>query len=403
MIIFDIKNGMKVQKQNILFINSIRMWGGAEVWLMDVMHGLQDRGHQVTLVCRPETILEENATAEGFDVVPIKMRSDFDPVVIWKMWRLMKRKDIQILCTNMDKELRFGGIAAKLAGVKAVIPSREVDYPLKNKLRYRFTYNYLADYILANSLSTKNTLLKSAPWLQTNRVEVVYKGIHPEPYLNAADDRMRIREEFGIRPGEVVVGFVGQIDERKCIQDIIDSIPAVLKAVPDARFLFVGKGNLENDLLRQRSKRGLAKEIIYAGFRKDIPAIMQAIDLLILPSKVEGFGYVLIEAMAAAKPVVATNVSSIPEIVKHGETGFLVPVHQPEKLANAIVTILKDENLAVLMGQNGRERMLENFTIERMISQIESIFVDCANGLQRSQTKIQETFKEKNMMGSMPA
>ena len=382
---------------NILFINSIQMWGGAEVWLMDVMHVLHDRGHQVTLVCRPGTILEKNARAKSFDVVPIKMRSDFDPIVIRKIWRLMRKRDIHVLCTNMDKELRFGGIAAKLAGVKAVIPSREVDYPLKNKLRYRFTYNYLADYILANSFSTKSTLLKSAPWLQANRVEVVYKGIQPDPYLQTPDDRMRIREEFGTSPGEHFVGFVGQIDERKCIKDIIKSIPLVLQAMPNTRFLFVGEGNLQDYLLEQRSKRGLTKEIIYAGFRNDIPAIMKAIDLLILPSKVEGFGYVLIEAMAAAKPVVATNVSSIPEIVQHGETGLLVPVHQPEKLAGAIVTILKDRNMAVLMGQNGRDIMLANFTIERMISQIESIFRDRANGLQRQHTMIQDASEMKNM------
>ena len=375
-----------MQQLNILFMNSIQMWGGAEVWLIDVMHGLQDRGHKVTLVCQPDTILEKNAGAEGFDVVSIKMRSDCDPMVIWKIWRLMREQDIHVLCTNMDKELRLGGIAARLAGVKAVIPSREVDYPLKNKLRYRFAYNCLSDYVLANSFSTKNTLLKSVPWLQASRIEVVYKGIHPEPYLHANDDRMRIRTEFGAGSREHLVGFVGQIDKRKCIKDILKSIPLVLQAMPNTKFLFVGKGNLEDYLLEQRSKHGLTKEILYAGFRKDVPAIMKAIDLLILPSRIEGFGYVLVEAMAAAKPVVATNVSSIPEIVQHGETGLLVPVHQPEKLANAIVTILKDKNMAVLMGQKGRDRVLANFTIERMIAQIESIFIDCANGLQRQQT-----------------
>ncbi|MCD6115784.1 glycosyltransferase family 4 protein [bacterium] len=372
-----------MESLNILFINSIQMWGGAEIWLMDVMHGLIGKGHKVTLVCQPDTILEKNARKEGFDVVSVKMRSDFDPLVIMKIWRLMRKKNIHVLCTNMDKELRFGGIAAKLSEVKAVIPSREVDYPLKNKLRYRFTYNYLADYIIANSFSTKNTLLKNAPWLQADRIEVVYKGISPEPYLEAPDDRGKIRAEFGVGPEEHLVGFVGQIDERKCIKDIIRSIPAVLKELPDTKFLFAGKGNLEEYLLEQKSKPGLTDKIIYAGFRKDIPAIMKAIDLLILPSRVEGFGYVLIEAMAAAKPVVATNVSSIPEIVKNGETGLLVPVHKPEALAEAMLTILRDKNMAALMGKNGRDRMIGNFTIERMVTHIESIFLDFVNGVNK--------------------
>lgn len=373
---------------NILFINSIQMWGGAEVWLMDVMHGLQNRGHQVTLVCRPKTILEQNARAEAFNVVPVKMHSDLDPIVIWKIWRLMRKENIQVLCTNMDKELRFGGVAAKVAGVNAVIPSREVDYPLKNKLRYRLTYNVLADYIIANSFSTKNTLLSNSPWLNSDKIEVVYKGINPTPYLTSTNEGMRIRKEFQITSGDYLIGFVGQIDERKCIKDIIKSIPLVLQEIPNAKFLFVGEGNLQDYLLEQRSKLGLTKKIIYAGFRKDIPAIMKAIDLLILPSKVEGFGYVLIEAMAAAKPVVATNVSSIPEIVQHGETGLLIPVHRPKKLAEAIVTILKDKNLADFMGQNGRKRVLANFTIDRMISRIESIFIDKSYGSQRNYTVI---------------
>ena len=359
----------------ILFINSIQMWGGAEVWLMDVMHGLLRRGHEVTLVCRPGTILEKNAKTERFTVVAIAMRSDFDPIVIWKIMRLLRQRRIQIVCTNMDKELRFGGVAAKLVGNVAVIPSREVDYPLKNKLRYRFTYNFLADHLLANSLSTKKTLLEDAPWLNPARIEVVYKGIDPQSYLENPEQGVVLRRELGIAAATPVVGFVGQIIERKAIPDIVQCIPLVVQQLPQVKFLFVGEGVLKEFLLTKTRELGVSEHVVYAGFRKDIPAVMKAIDVLILPSIVEGFGYVLIEAMAAAKPVVATNVSSIPEIVQHNETGLLVGVHQPQQLAQAIVAILQDENLARRMGQTGREVMLEKFTLERMLSHFEAIFL----------------------------
>lgn len=370
-------------KLRVLFINSIQMWGGAEVWLMDVMHGLQDRGHQVALFCRPNTVLERNARAEGFDVTAIPMRSDFDPLTIWQVWRIIRRKRIQILCTNMDKELRFGGLAAKLAGGVAVIPSREVDYPLKNRLRYRLTYNRLADYILANSHATKQTLLRDAPWLDPARIEVVHKGIDPAPYLAGAAAGRAVRRELGIAAKDKVIGFVGQIIERKGIADIVAGMPLVLEQMPEARFLFAGEGKLLGFVQQRIAEYGIADRVILTGFRKDVPAIMNAIDLLLLPSIVEGFGYVLVEAMAASKPVVATNVSSIPEIVQHEHTGLLIDVHAPDQLAAAAVRILRDPALAARLGEAGRQRVLQNFTIERMVAQTEAIFADFARGIKR--------------------
>ncbi len=342
---------------------------------MDVMHGLQARGHQVTLVCRPGTILEKNATSEGFEVFALHMRSDFDPVVIWKIMRVLHRKQIQVICTNMDKELRCGGVAAKLAGNVAVIPSREVDYPLKNKLRYRFTYNFLSDYILANSHSTRKTLLQNAPWLDPNKIAVVYKGIDPRPYLDELEQGAGLRRELNLTPATPLVGFVGQIIERKGIRDIVQCIPIVAQQLPQVKFLFVGEGALQDFLAAKTRELGVTTQTIFTGFRKDIPAVMKAIEVLLLPSSVEGFGYVLIEAMAAARPVVATNVSSIPEIVQHGATGLLVEVHRPQQLAQAILRILQDENLKRSMGQKGRALMLEKFTLARMVSQIEAIFL----------------------------
>lgn len=359
----------------VLFINSIQMWGGAEVWLMDVMHGLIRRGHAATLACRPGTILEKNARAEGFDVVPVAMRSDFDPGVICTMARLMRARRIDVVSTNMDKELRCGGVAARLAGRIAVVPSREVDYPLKNKLRYRFTYNRLADHILANSVATKRTLLMNAPWLSPDRIEVIHKGIDPAAYMENPGEGPALRRELGIAEDTPLVGFVGQIIERKGIPDLVWSIPRVIARIPDARFLFVGEGKLEDFLRAKTRELGVDAHVIHAGFRKDIPAVMKAIDLLVLPSVVEGFGYVLVEAMAAGKPIVATNVSSIPEIVLHNETGILVDVHDPDGLAAAVADVLSRADRGRAMGQRGRDVMLRKFTLEGMMGRIEASFL----------------------------
>jgi glycosyltransferase involved in cell wall biosynthesis len=350
------------------------MWGGAEVWLMDIMHGLEARGHAVMLVCRPGTILETNARAHGFEVIPVHMRSDFDPLVVLSMLRLIRGRHIDVVCTNMDKEMRFGGLAARIARHVAVIPSREVDYPIKNKLRYRLTYRKLADRIMTNSESTRRTLLASAPWLSPRRVEVVYKGIDAAPYLTGPEDGAALRRELGIDPGDPVVGFVGQIIERKGIPDIVESIPTVVRELPRVHFLFAGEGKLSQFLLDRSRELGVADHVVCAGFRSDVVRVMKAIDVLVLASVTEGFGYVLVEAMAAGKPVVATRVSSIPEIVRDGETGLLVDVHHPDQLAAALVELLRDERRGAEMGRRGREIVSENFTLERMIDRTEAVF-----------------------------
>jgi glycosyltransferase involved in cell wall biosynthesis len=373
---------------HVLFVNSIRMWGGAEVWLMDIMSGLQSHGHEVTLVCRRDTILEKNARAHRFDVIAMPMRSDFDPLVVLSMLRLIKRRHIDIVCTNMDKEMRFAGLAARLARHVAVVPSREADYPIKNKLRYRLAYRKLSDRVMTNSESTRRTFLASAPWMSPQRVEVVYKGIDPAPYLVNSDDGVALRRELGIDEHDPMVGFVGQIIERKGIPDIIESIPLVARHIPNVRFLFAGEGKLAPFLLERARELKIEAHVIYAGFRSDVVRVMKAIDVLVLASVTEGFGYVLVEAMAAAKPVVATRVSSIPEIVHDGETGLLVDVHRPDQLAASLVAILKDPLLAAQMGQRGRQVVLDNFTLERMLDRTEAVFagrVRARRGLRTTQ------------------
>ena len=144
----------------ILFINSIQMFGGGEVWLLTMMRELKKRGHQIYLICRPTVPLMGKALKQGFKVFPLTMRSDFDPIILFKTWRLMRQLKINVVLTNMDKELRFGGLAARFAGVKAIIPRRGIDYPIKNTWIYRFAYNQLATGIIANSQSTKKSVLK---------------------------------------------------------------------------------------------------------------------------------------------------------------------------------------------------------------------------------------------------
>ncbi len=348
------------------------MFGGGEVWMLRTLDGLKKRGHQVFLLCRPQTELARRAGKMGVRVLTIRIRGDFDPLTIRQTARLLMRHKIDLILTNMDKELRFAGLAAKLTGGTVVIPRRGIDYPLKNKIQYRLSYNHLADHVLANSRATKQALLRNSPWLDAGRISVIYNGIDPGPF--AGPPARNRRRELGIPPDDAVIGFAGQLDERKGISCLLEAF-TILSAEHSVRLLLAGEGPMGPDIRQFAENNGLSSRIYLLGFEDNIADLFKNLDVFVLPSLWEGFGIVLIEAMAAQKPVVTTDVSSMPEIVKHQETGYVVPVNNAPALAGALLHIIRQPDLARRFGENGRRRVLDLFTIDKMLDDLENLFL----------------------------
>lgn len=356
----------------ILFANTIQMFGGGEVWMLRALEALHRRGHTVALLCRPGILVGERAEALGLTVHYLAVRGDLGPVTILRAARLLRRGGYEIVLTNMDKELRFMGLAAKLAGGCRVIARRGIDYPLKNRLRYRFSYNVLAAAVIANSEATKRALLRNAPWLDPQRVHVIYNGIDPLPFQAPGDGNFRRR--IGVESGVPLIGFIGQLDERKGLQTLLPAFLQVHSCLPACRLVLVGEGPLRGWIEAWRQQHGLTDAVLLTGFNDRIEEVMRDIDLLVLPSLWEGFGIVLIEAMAAGKPCVTTRISSMPEIVLDGETGRVVPVGKSEALAAALIEIAGDAARAAAWGEAGRRRVETHFTLDQMIDRLETLF-----------------------------
>jgi glycosyltransferase involved in cell wall biosynthesis len=348
------------------------MYGGAEAWMITAIKEFMSRGHQVTLICRPDAKILHYAKNINIEVITLKMRGDFDPITILKVARILKKKKIDFILTNMDKELRFAGLAARLVNKKNVICLKGVDRPLKNNLRYRLTYNLLASKVVVNSNATKNSLLKSAPWLQSDKIRVIYHGI--DPILFSHKKTKDLRAELGIHLQHPLIGFVGRLNVQKGVTYLLQAFEQVLKQTPEAELLIVGEGDLKKDIETTAKEKGFRNSIHLVGFRDDIPNVMSTIDLLILPSVWEGFGIVLIEAMAAEKPCVTTNISSMPEIVINGKTGYVVPPENSGKLAEAIIELVQDPLKANGMGSEGKKVVQTKFTLKKMIDQYEHLF-----------------------------
>lgn len=235
--------------------------------------------------------------------------------------------------------------------------------------------------IIATSEAIRRLYL-DAPY-DTGKIKVIYNGVDIHPYdgdLSVPD----LRRRLGIPEEAQVVGIVAHMVPLKRHEDFLRAAVIVQQSVPDSFFLAVGSDGDASEygraIKRLSQELGLAERIVWLGFYERIHEIFKAIDLLVLPSEEESFGRVLIEAMAARRPVVATKVGGIPEIVMDGMTGFLVPPRSPTDLAQSIIRILRDPQLAEAMGQAGRRRVEKYFSVDQYVENVEKVYLELLKG-----------------------
>ena len=202
----------------------------------------------------------------------------------------------------------------------------------------------------------------------------IYNGVDPDLYLSKEIDRDRFYKEFMIEGDPKIVGNVGNLTPQKGQRYLIDAAKIILDQYKDVFFLIVGRGPLRDELVAYVKKLGIEKKIVFAGFRTDIPELLQLMDIFVLSSLREGFPISILEAMAAKRPCVVTDVGGNSEAVDDGVTGYVVPPEDSFQLADKILKLLKEDNLRNSFGEKGRKRVLENFTAERMVKETEKIY-----------------------------
>jgi glycosyltransferase involved in cell wall biosynthesis len=215
-------------------------------------------------------------------------------------------------------------------------------------------------------------MMKSAPWLKDERIKVIYHGIDPEKYSDA--NTIDLRKSLGFTNNDFIIGFVGRLSVQKGIKYMLDTFKLVSDKQKNVHLVIAGTGELESKIKEFGSKYKLENNIHLLGFRADIHNLMRTFDVFLLTSLWEGFGIVLIEAMAAGKACVSTNSSSIPEIVADSKSGILFSPENTEAIAGALIKLISDPLLREKLGKEGQKIVKQKFTIQRMISDYENLF-----------------------------
>lgn len=349
----------------ILHINTERTWRGGEQQTLNLLAGLKKRRVASDLVCQPGSPLQEKAAAAGVNVIPIGMRGEIDLAAGWQIRKLIRRFNYHIIHCHTSHAHSLAFLASVGSGVTRLV-TRRVDFSI---FRHSFLklsgikYRFMADYYIAISHKIKAVMIDDG--IAGRRIFVVHSGIDPQRFMAAAGDRLLA--EFDIQANQQVVINVAHLAGHKGQIYLVRAIPHVLAKLPRTRFFIVGQGELMGELKQAALDLDLEDALVFAGFRDDVADFYQMADLFVMSSVQEGLGTAVLDALALAKPVVATHTGGLPEIIQDGKTGRLVAPADPAALAEGIVDMLTRAEAAKSMGLAGQALVRKSFSIDAMV------------------------------------
>ena len=259
---------------------------------------------------------------------------------------------------------------------KLIVSKRALGYYKEGRLLLRLAENWanrVADVVFVNSQAVKEDVLKREK-VGPGKIRLIHNGIDVEKFSITINGEKK-RREFGLTPDDKIVGVVANLIPYKGHVDLIKAARLVLNEAPETKFLLVGRDDgIMSQLENLAKELDIADAIIFLGPRQDIPELLQTFDVQVLASHEEGFSNVILEGMAAGKPLVVTDVGGNPEAVIHEETGLVVPPRDEKALAQAIIRLLKNPEEAHRFGQAAQQRVKEHFSIERMVQEMEALY-----------------------------
>ena len=344
-------------------VNSLEC-GGAEKMVIHLSKGQIDKGNHVVILClgvRGE--LAKEAEEKGVKVFHFNKQFGFDLRIVFKLVKFINKNDFDLIHTHNMRPLIYGSLASRFIR-KPVINTR---HGSAKKVTKPFIWNSNNRIILISN-DSKRELLKYNKSIKVP-VSVVYNGINLNEFNSESlgQHNRELRKGIGISESSFIIGIVARLSVEKDHATLIKAFKLVFEQKGNVDLFIVGDGSVRQSLEVLVSELNIKSNVKFLGFRDDIPQVLHMFDVFVLSSLTEGVSLTLLEAMAASKPIVATNVGGNSEVVIDMETGLLVPSKDPQSMADAILKILSDKEMSERMGKAGRKRVEEVFNLERMV------------------------------------
>ncbi len=327
---------------------------------------LKSQGVEITMLCHPNSALNREAQAAGLQVVSMPFGNGVHPFLILRLRKHLRANHVDLIHSHFSRDLRF--IVPACEGLSPRLPivlTKHVgSYISKKDALHRYLYSRV-DLVTAISEVIRKNVIDTCP-IEPAKVEIIYNGVNLKRFVPSEETRRTMRREFSFKETDVVSGMVGRMSSGKGHEEFLHAAKEILQKADNVKFLIVGGASFGEesyaakiqDLWRSLQ---LQDSVIFTGFRRDIPELMSAMDILAFPSYAEAFGNVAIEAMTMKLPVVSTNCDGIVDIVADGVTGIQVPPKSSMALAKGLLRLIHDPVQRQKFGEAGRRRVEEMF------------------------------------------
>lgn len=373
-----------MKKINVLILTHSLHIGGAEKHIYDLVSNMDYRKFRCVVFCLYELgeigkrLSLENSNIKIYSGI---MKNKADLTGLLKLLRISRQEKIDVIyIMHTPLTLFWGIVCAKLIGIRASVTRFTSTFPISRVKRRRLVNSLFlpfVDRVIAQASYHRKYLMEHEK-VKEEKIVVINNGVNYEQY-SCIKDVSILRKEIGIPQEAPVVGIIAQLRPEKGHEVFLNAAKIILESMPHVHFLIVGDGAEKNKLEKTAERLHIKPQVHFTGLRTDIPQVISLFNIAVLASRssVETFSNAILEYMAASKPVVVTNVGSIAEQVVDGETGYIIPPGDYQAIADALLNLLNNESLSKSMGQAGRKRVMEKFSIQRMICEYEALFENC--------------------------
>ncbi len=365
----------------IMQVCSSLAWGGTEMHVPILSERLRDRGHDVRLVLHPKGSIVREAQARAIPAETIRAGGYVNPASTWALQRYIRRFQPGVIHLHLSRDLWQTAPAALLAGFDGpILLTKHVgSYVRKLDPLHRLLYRRVSRIVTVSETLNRN-VRETCP-IAPDRVVTIHPALDMTRFDPARYDRENTRKSLGIPKDTIVAGTVGRVSPGKGYEEFLQAARMLRDRYPAKRlrFLVVGSSSYGEEayhdgIMRYARELGLAETVLFTGFRRDIPALLNAMDIFIFPSRAEGFGATVIEAMAMGVACVSTRSDGTLDTVVAGETGLVFQGGDAEGLMRSVESLLADDRLRKRIAENGYRQVRERFNLDSMTDLVEALY-----------------------------